>query len=291
MANTHSSDGRMIDVPGMLRQASTRVSVDQLVKRGKKFVALLSEEKISELINQAVRTITVKYAGASPAGGPGASVPQLAAESKQEFKELIHQYQENEKAKIELLASKETLDRELNALREELAQQKQLTPDEADALAISCFRDFERELDRISGRVFENRKKLVIEKDGPEAQAELDQAEAVLKSMIARAAAAERERFAAAGGRDKLVVLLEKRIEKLYGHIAALEKALHTLANSKVFSNQQLQNVLRQLGLANDDKYREKKREMLKVVLDQNVDLRNKLREIDGPRPPAPAAA
>ncbi|HYF00325.1 MAG TPA: hypothetical protein VEJ18_15495 [Planctomycetota bacterium] len=280
MANTQSSDGRMIDVQGMLRQASTRVSVDQLVKRGKKFVALLSEEKISELIHQAVRTISVKYGAASPAGVPAASVPQIAAESKQEFKELIQQYQANEKAKSELLASKETLDRELQSLREELANQKQLTPDEADALAVACFRDFEKELDRISGRVFENRKKLVLEKDGPEAQAELDQAEAVLKSMIARAAAAERERFAAAGGRDKQILLLEKRIEKLYAHIAALEKALHTLTTSKVFSSQQLQNVLRQLGLANDDKYREKKREMLKVVLDQNVDLRKKLREI-----------
>ena len=280
MANTQSSDGRMIDVQGMLRQASTRVSVDQLVKRGKKFVALLSEEKISELIQQAVRTIAVKYGAASPAGAPGASVPQIAAESKQEFKELIQQYQANEKAKSELLASKETLDRELQSLREELANQKQLTPDEADALAVACFRDFEKELDRISGRVFENRKKLVLEKDGPEAQAELDQAEAVLKAMIARAAAAERERFAAAGGRDKQILLLEKRIEKLYAHIAGLEKALHTLTTSKVFSSQQLQNVLRQLGLANDDKYREKKREMLKVVLDQNVDLRKKLREI-----------
>ena len=290
MANTQPSDSRMIDVPGMLRQASTRVSLDQLVKRGKKFVALLSEEKISELINQAVRTIAVKHQTGAP-GAPAASMPQLAAESKQEFKELIQQYQENEKAKGELLASKENLDRELESLRQELSQQKQLTPDEADALAVACFRDFEKELDRISGRVFENRKKLVLEKDGPEAQAELDQAEAVLKTMIARAADAERERFAAAGGRDKQILLLEKRIEKLYAHIAALEKALHTLSSSKVFSSQQLQNVLRQLGLANDDKYREKKREMLKVVLDQNGDLRNKLKEIAGARPTAPAAA
>ena len=289
MANTQSNDSRMIDVPGMLRQASTRVSVDQLVKRGKKFVALLSEEKINELINQAVRTIAIKHA--SPAAAAPASVPQIAAESKQEFKELIQQYQENEKAKSELLASKENLDRELRSLREELAGQKQLTSDEADALAVACFRDFEKELDRVSARVFENRRKWVIDKDGPEAQSELDQAEAALKAMIARAAAAERERFAAAGGRDKHVALLEKRIEKLYAHIAALEKALNTLSTSKVFSNQQLQNVLRQLGLSNDDKYREKKREMLKVVLDQNVDLRKKLQDIDGPRPAAPAAA
>jgi len=64
--------------------------------------------------------------------------------------------------------------------------------------------------------------------------------------------------------------MLEKRIEKLYQQIAAMENALKTISNSKLYSNQQIQNVLRQLGLANEDKNYEKKKEMLKVVLDVN---------------------
>jgi len=64
--------------------------------------------------------------------------------------------------------------------------------------------------------------------------------------------------------------MLEKRIEKLYAQIGAMENALKTISNSKLYSNQQIQNVLRTLGLANEDKNFEKKREMLKVVLDVN---------------------
>jgi hypothetical protein len=60
-----SSDARggakMIDVKGMIRQASARVQVDQLVKQGKKYISLLSKEKMEELINQAVRNIVDKY--------------------------------------------------------------------------------------------------------------------------------------------------------------------------------------------------------------------------------------
>ena len=49
---------KMIDVQGMIRQASHRVSVDELVKKGRKTISMLSREKIDELINQADRKST-----------------------------------------------------------------------------------------------------------------------------------------------------------------------------------------------------------------------------------------
>jgi hypothetical protein len=72
------------------------------------------------------------------------------------------------------------------------------------------------------------------------------------------------------GGQSRETAMLEKRIEKLYAQIGAMENALKTISNSKLYSNQQIQNVLRQLGLANEDKNFEKKKEMLKVVMDVN---------------------
>ena len=72
------------------------------------------------------------------------------------------------------------------------------------------------------------------------------------------------------GGQSREVAMLEKRIEKLYAQIAAMENALKTISNSKLYSNQQIQNLMRQLGLANEDKNYEKKREMLKIVMDVN---------------------
>jgi len=63
----------MIDVQGMIRQASKRVSVDRLVQQGKRYINVLSKDKIDELINQAVKNIADKYraiaagiAGAGP---------------------------------------------------------------------------------------------------------------------------------------------------------------------------------------------------------------------------------
>src|SRR5438477_9561791 len=100
---------KMIDVKGMMRQASQRVNIDQLVKQGKKYISLLSKEKMEELINQAVKNIVDKYR-AMAAGVAQVPVAQIEAESKQEFSELLTQYQQTAKAKTDLESSKQALD-------------------------------------------------------------------------------------------------------------------------------------------------------------------------------------
>lgn len=288
--------GRIIDVQGMIKQASTRVRVDQLVKQGKKYISLLSKERIEELINQAVRTIVDKYRAVA-AGVSAVPVAQIEAESKQEFGELLQQYQQTAQAKTQLEVSKSALDQELDDLRKDLERQKGLADgrlsEEIERTLIVGFKEFERELDRITVKVFEKRRIILENEIGPEAAAELKPVEEVLRKIIARLVAAERERFATAGGRDREIALLEKRMEKLYEHIGVMENALRTISTSKLYSNQQIQNLLRQLGLTQDDKFFEKKREMLKIVLDQNLDLRKQFTELGGrdlssPRGPGP---
>ncbi|MFN3485233.1 MAG: hypothetical protein ACK44W_07100 [Planctomycetota bacterium] len=279
-----SRGARIIDVQGMIRQASTRVRVDQLVRQGKKYISMLSRERIDELINQAVKTIVDKYR-ALAAGVSQVPVAQLQAESKQEFNELLEQYKETSRARTELEASKEALDSELTELRRELERQKALAEgrlaEDLEKALIVGFKEFERELDRVVAKVFEKRRLILQESESPEAVGELRQVEEVLRKIMARLVAAERERFQVAGGRDKEIALLEKRIEKLYAQIGALENALRTITSSKLYSNQQIQNLLRSLGLAQDDKYYEKKKEMLKVVLQSNKELRQKARELE----------
>jgi hypothetical protein len=263
---------KMIDVKGMIRQASARVQVDQLVKQGKKYISLLSKEKMEELINQAVRNIVDKYR-AMAAGVSQVPVAQIEAESKQEFNELLSQYQQTAKAKNELETSKQALDGELDELRKDLEKQKALADgrlnEEAEKALIVGFKEFERELDKQVVKVFEKRK-VILQENNPEGVAELKNVENAIRPIIAKLVAAERERFAMSGGQSRETAMLEKRIEKLYAQIGAMENALKTISNSKLYSNQQIQNVLRQLGLANEDKNYEKKREMLKVVLDVN---------------------
>ena len=264
--------GRMIDVKGMIRQASARVQVDQLVRQGKKYISLLSKEKMEELINHAVKNIIDKYR-AMAAGVSQVPVAQIEAESKQEFNELLSQYQQTAKAKTDLESSKQALDAELEDLRKDLEKQKALADgrlnEEAEKALIVGFKEFERELDKQVVKVFDKRK-AILQESNPEGVAELKNVENAIRPIIAKLVAAERERFAMSGGQSRETLMLEKRIEKLYQQIAAMENALKTISNSKLYSNQQIQNVLRQLGLANEDKNFEKKKEMLKVVLDVN---------------------
>src|SRR5581483_2033650 len=271
-----AAGARMIDVKGMMRQASHRVNIDQLVKQGKKTISLLSKDKMEELINQAVKNIVDKYR-AMAAGVVQVPVGQIEAESKAEFNELLQTYQQTAKAKSELQQSKEALDGELEELRKDLEKQKALAEgrlsEEAEKALVIGFKEFERELDKQVVKVFEKRKAILAESN-PEAAPELKEVEAVLRPIIARLVAAERERFQVAGGQSRETQLLEKRIEKLYAQINAMESALRTISQSKVYANQQINNVLRQLGLSNEDKNAEKKRDMLKVVLSANKDIR-----------------
>ncbi|HUR39139.1 MAG TPA: hypothetical protein VM222_06580 [Planctomycetota bacterium] len=271
-SSSRPSAGKMIDVKSMMRQASQRVNIDQLVKQGKKTISLLSKEKMEELINQAVRNIVDKYR-AMAAGITLVPVNQIEAESKAEFNELLSTYQQTAKAKTDLEQSKQALDGELEELRKDLEKQKALADgrlsEEAEKTLIVGFKEFERELEKQVVKVFEKRKAILAESN-PEEAPELKQVEAAIRPIIARLVAAERERFQMAGGQSRETQLLEKRMEKLYAQIAAMESALRTISQSKVYSNQQINNVLRQLGLSNEDKNAEKKKEMLKFVLDLN---------------------
>ncbi len=262
----------MIDVKGMMRAASQRVNIDQLVRQGKKTISLLSKEKMEELINQAVRNIVDKYR-AMAAGVAQVPVDQIQAESKAEFNELLQTYQQTAKAKTDLEQSKQALDGELEELRRDLERQKALADgrlsEEAEKALVIGFKEFERELDKQVVRVFEKRKAILAETN-PEEAPELKQVEAMIRPIIARIVAAERERFQMSGGQSRETQLMEKRIEKLYAQIAAMESALRMISQSKVYSNQQINNVLRQLGLVTEDKNFEKKKEMLKFVLDAN---------------------
>jgi len=211
----------MIDVEGMLRQASTRVSVDQLIRKGKKYIQVLSREKIDELINRSVKTIVDKHR-VTAAHRHAASAAQIEAESRAEFGELLQQYQESADVNSAVEHSKQALEEEMQHIRFELVPEK--------------------------------------------APMEVSQVQP--------------ERLSAPAGDVREIAVLTKRVDKLLAYITTLESALKTLSTAKTFSNQQVQNLLRDLGLAPEDKNFEKKKEMLKVVLSANQGIRKKAREL-----------
>jgi chaperonin cofactor prefoldin len=215
MNSSHPS--AMIDVHGMLRKASTPLSVDQLSLNGIKRIRMISPGKMDELIRWSVRTIIHKY---RLTGSPASAVPvqQMESESRSEFKELFRQYQQTADATSAVEHSKQSLAEELEP-----------TPFELDA-----------ELPTL----------------------------------------AKSETSPTSGGNVLENSMLKRRIEKLIEHIATMEAALKTLSSAKVFSNQHVQNILRDLGLAPADKDFEKKKEMLRVVLNENQGIRRKAHEL-----------
>ena len=181
----------------------------------------------------------------------------------------------------------ESLDIELDELRKELDKQRgvtdgKLTEDAEKALVLG-FKEFEIELEKLVVGVFDRRKLILENSETPEAVAEMGEIQSRLQAMISKLVGLERERFMTEGGysRDREIELLERRIAKLHEQIASMEKALKTITNSKVYSNTQIQNVLRQCGLYEEDKNYEKKKEMVKVLLTQNLDLIKQFNKIE----------
>ena len=56
-----SDNGRDIDVEGLIRQASSRVSLAHLLRKGKRDIALMSRPILEALIHQEVRRVVLKY--------------------------------------------------------------------------------------------------------------------------------------------------------------------------------------------------------------------------------------
>ena len=272
-----------IDVRGMIKQASTRIRVDQLVKKGTKYLSLLSKRKIDELVNQSVQNTIQKHRAVTS----GVAPETLEKESKEEFNELLTEFKKTSEAKNQLAQTKESLDIELTELRSELDKQKgvsegKLTEDAEMALVLG-FKEFEIELEKLVVGVFDRRKLILENNDTPEAVAEMGEIQNRMQAMISKLVGLERERFMMEGGysRDREIALMERRIAKLHEQIASMEKALKTITSSKVYSNTQIQNVLRQFGLYEEDQNFEKKKEMVKVLLTQNLDLIKQFNKIE----------
>jgi hypothetical protein len=279
--NAPTEAPRMIDVRHALLQSSSRVQVAQLAKQGRKTISLLSKERIAELIDHALRQLVDRYRAAA---APQIPVdPKTAAEN---VKELVRDFQSAAQARADLEVSRQVIRDELEVLREQVAREKAVAEgrleEDLEKAQFLGSPEFDRHLASIIARTFENRKTALVATETPEALDELRRLEPPVRDLVLRVVREERAKHRARTGVDvRGTALLEKRIEKLYSQLAALENALQMISSSKLAGNQQVLNALRQLGLLNEDKNYEKKREMLKIVFDTNKDIRRDARALE----------
>jgi hypothetical protein len=272
---------RMIDVRNALLQSSSRVQVAQLAKQGRKTISLLSKERIAELIDHALRQLIERYRAA--AAPPVPVDPKTAAEN---VKELVQQFQDTAQARNDLEVSRQVIREELEVLREQVAREKAAAEgrleEDLEKAQLLGSPEFDRHLGSIITKVFENRKTAMVATETPEALDELKKLQTPMQDLVLRVVREERAKHRARTGVDaRATSMLEKRIEKLYAQLAALENALKMISTSKLQNNQTVLNALRQLGLLNEDKNYEKKREMLKIVLDTNKVIRKDAKDLE----------
>ncbi len=271
---------QMIDVRRALLQSSSRVQVAQLAKQGRKTISLLSKERIADLIDHALRQLVDRYRAVA---APVPVDPRTAADN---VKELLQQFQETAQARADLEVSRQVIHDELDVLRRQIAEEKAAAEgrleEELEGTRMLGSPEFDRHLSGIVARVFENRRTAIAATEPPEALDDLKHLQPRLEEIVLRVVREERVKYRARRGVDvRETVLLEKRIEKLYSQLAALENALKMISGSKLQNNQQVLNALRQLGLLNEDKNYEKKKEMLKIVLDTNKVIRKDAHELE----------
>lgn len=252
--------GERIDVKELIRHSSRRVLVEDLLRKGTQTIALLSKDKIDELVNQAVRTIVNKYRALT------AGLEQVEREARQEFREQLRRSQ---KPAFDVVRPSEPAGNGHPRPAPALPIADAGLNAEVAALAAELLRDERALLEQEGG--------------GAEALAEFDRVKNKLEALLRRDVRRSGELFYGAGrsARDKEVKLLEKRLAKMRDQLRQFEEAFKKLSAQKLIGSAQMQSVLRDLGVPEEDQNAEKKREIVKVILQQNLRLRRELRELE----------
>jgi hypothetical protein len=270
-----------VDVRRALRNASRPQPLAELTREGRRSLAIVSKARIVELINRAVLDLVGRLRAED--AGRRARQEKVDAEAEEtrsffeRLAELAREVERTGRAREELEGARTSLLREIDDLREEIVRQKALAAvKREDALDRSPYLgapDVDRQLATMVAETCRAR--------APGATAtEAERLELLLRDLVLRVAREERARLRPGAAADRALWRTEKRIEKLYTQLDAMERALRLLSGAKVQNHPLVQSALRELGLISDDKYREKKREMLKVVLDTNQEIRRRHRDL-----------
>ncbi|HEV3027581.1 MAG TPA: hypothetical protein VG457_08420, partial [Planctomycetota bacterium] len=78
---------RVVDVPGLIRQASQKIRIKELLRMGKKDITLLSREKIEDLINRSVKAAVEKLGVKGVVSD--ADLARIQSDSRVQFAELL----------------------------------------------------------------------------------------------------------------------------------------------------------------------------------------------------------
>jgi hypothetical protein len=277
-----------VDVRQALHDASRRLSLSELARGGPGTISVVSKARIAELINRAVCELVERTREEEAPRRERAERAAARAEEARGFyerlAELAREVELSSRAREELEATRCSLLEEIGALRGEIeretaraAEKREDALDRSEYLGVT---DFDRRLATIVAEACRARDPGPGEGSPAAHRKDADRLETLLRELVLRVTREERARLRAPLSPTQGLWKSEKRVEKLYSQLDALERALRLVSSSKVQNHPTVQAALRELGLVSDDKYHEKKQEMLKVVLDNNREIRRRHRDL-----------
>lgn len=273
----------IINVRQVIDANARRVSLWDLASEGKKSIKVINLKRINESLGLAMDQTLRKYEKQI-----GHVLRQkIEHEATRNFLELMDLHQKVVEAKTVDDRYRKDLESELFRLREDLqkhegslsAERNRAIDQHSFMLSEDGFQDLEKHLRRVLGAFMNEERRLQIAEHGPEILRGMNETEKALGEVLRRILEEERRRVFEQQERIRTqeIDVLERRIDKLKESLTLREQALDQMARLKagdpgiasIYSSVQ--------GLSERENNLAKKREMLRVIFEKNLELREQL--------------
>jgi hypothetical protein len=270
----------LINVREVINKSARQVSLWDLASEGKKSIKVVNLKKINETLGRAIERTLLKYE--KQIGH--ALRRQIEREASKNFLELMDLHKKVVEDKDQY---RQKMEEEVARLRDELQHHQGSLDQEKTRklerhvfmLSDAGYRDLEKQMRRILASFMDEERRLQVAESGPGVLKGLNEIEKSLSEALHRIVEEERRREIAEQERVRTQEreLLERRLAKLQEALTLREKALEEMAKLKE-GDPGIASIYKSVqGLADHESNKEKKKEMLRIIFEKNVELREQL--------------
>ena len=256
-----------VDVRKVLQASSRQTTVDDLVRRGVRQVKVINAAKINEMISEAVE----RAISAAQVAVLEAERGKIEQEARQEFQALFQEHQEVVRSKDDLRQQKAELAAQLDQLTSRLAdERKRVVSGETFVLSDEGYETLDFNIRLLFAELFRD-----AQAEGLAPEEMLRRLEGGIHQVLDGLLGEERRRRADAErlARSQAIEVYERRIQKLNATLAGTEQRLREVAAAKGFDAGIASIYDSVQGLNPLEAEFQKKRELLKVVFEENLSL------------------
>lgn len=267
-----------------LQEKTERIPLRALEKRGFRSVQVLDMTTIERIVHEAVEhCLAARGDGSLDAAARAA----LEADAKAEFLKLLAEHKKVVAQKSEIERARETLEAQVGTLREEIDRQQSALRNERDrslagaetfTLSPESFTTMESKIRKLFASLISQERRMSLAEVGPQALRGMNELEREVAAMLDRLIADEREKYFAKERKEhgEKVDFLERRVEKLTRALSETEGVLQKVIAAKSLDPGIASIYSTVQGLALDALFFERKKELLKQVFEENLQIQHR---------------